>query len=239
MGIKPISIDSDQSLCFLEPSFTRIFELISATRHFSLARALQYEVLSNLNNLEKVLDFGGGDKAGYRKILKCVTYNSVNIDAEIEPTWVIGIGEKLPCMDQSFDHVLTLNTLEHIFDAQGALREMYRVLRPSGCLLISTPFLYPIHGHPDDFFRPTPSWYFGALGRCGFRKINIIPLSWGPFSTALICSGTPGPAKKLRKNLALALDLVHYYLKVRSKSDEEKISYFSKFAPAFLICARK
>ena len=172
-------------------------------------------------------------------MLRCTSYKSVNIDPNIKPTWVTSVGDKLPCVDQSFDNVLTLNTLEHIFDAKEALLEMYRVLRPSGRLIISTPFLYPIHGHPDDFFRPTPSWYFGALGSCGFRTVEVIPLSWGPFSTAQICSGTPGPGKMLRKNFALTLDLVHYFLKTKTKPVEEKISHFSKFAPALLICARK
>lgn len=42
--------------------------------------------------------------------------------------------------DGSFDHVLSFDVLEHVFDYHAALTEFFRVLRPGGCALLSVPF---------------------------------------------------------------------------------------------------
>lgn len=42
--------------------------------------------------------------------------------------------------DASIDHVVSFEVLEHVPDYKAALREMVRVLRLGGCLLLSAPF---------------------------------------------------------------------------------------------------
>ena len=44
--------------------------------------------------------------------------------------------------DCSFDCVISQDVFEHVFDIDSCLKEMYRVLRPEGHLIISVPF-YP------------------------------------------------------------------------------------------------
>ena len=46
---------------------------------------------------------------------------------------------RLPFADRSFDCVVSFETLEHLADQHGLLREFRRVLRPNGFLLISSP----------------------------------------------------------------------------------------------------
>ena len=48
-------------------------------------------------------------------------------------------GQRLPFADASFDRIICTETLEHVADAQLALRELGRVLRPGGRLAISVP----------------------------------------------------------------------------------------------------
>jgi ubiquinone/menaquinone biosynthesis C-methylase UbiE len=48
-------------------------------------------------------------------------------------------GQRLPFADASFDRIICTETLEHVADAQLALRELARVLRPGGRLAISVP----------------------------------------------------------------------------------------------------
>ena len=47
-----------------------------------------------------------------------------------------GSAEKLPYVDQRFDKVLAINSLHHWTDARSGLREVYRVLKPSGIFAI-------------------------------------------------------------------------------------------------------
>ena len=222
------------------PSLDRFFRISKALKEMSLTRYLQYELIKSYSFKGHVLDFGGGDKARYSSLLKCQSYKSVNIDPIITPTWVIDINEVLPCADKSFDSVISFNTLEHIYDVSSALKEMKRVLKSDGELFLITPFLYPIHGHPDDFFRPTGSWYKETLNKLGFQKIEVISLSWGPFSTGQTCSGVPGKFKRFRQKIALLLDLLYFNFLMHIKSKPLDLQQFSQqHATSFVVRATK
>jgi len=223
-----------------EPSLDRFFCISKALEEISLTRFLQYELIKSYSFKGHVLDFGGGDKAHYSSWLKCQSYKSVNIDPIIAPTWVVGINEVLPCDDKLFDSVISFNTLEHIYDVFSAMNEMKRVLKSGGELFLITPFLYPIHGHPDDFFRPTGSWYQETLLKLGFQKIEIISLSWGPFSTGQVCSGVPGKFKKFRQNVALLLDLLYFNFLMHIRRKPLNFQQFSQqHATSFVVRATK
>ncbi len=55
---------------------------------------------------------------------------------------IVGGGEGLPFPDDAFDHVLCTETLEHVPDDAAVLRELLRVLKPDGTLVISVPDEY-------------------------------------------------------------------------------------------------
>ena len=62
---------------------------------------------------------------------------------------VAGEVEALPFADESFDRVLMSEVLEHVRDDGAVLREIHRVLRPSGILAISVPHArYPFWWDP-------------------------------------------------------------------------------------------
>lgn len=58
----------------------------------------------------------------------------------------------LPFADGSFDAVICSSVLYHewVLDVAGALREMHRVLRPDGLLLINLPAFNFLHSQHDD-----------------------------------------------------------------------------------------
>jgi len=60
-------------------------------------------------------------------------------------TALCGCAEALPLAEGSCDAVLALEVLEHLPDPPGALREMARVLRPGGPLVVTTPNAAFIH----------------------------------------------------------------------------------------------
>jgi SAM-dependent methyltransferase len=198
------------------PSISRYRDLFS-NKYFSLTRELQYEILKNLTLNGCVLDFGGGEKARYRAMISCDSYESVNIDSEMNPTWVTTLNTKLPCSSNSYDTVFSLNTLEHVFDVRFVLKDISRVLKNGGEFVCAVPFLYPVHAHPFDYFRPTPSWWIEALEQAGFKEVTIMPLVWGPFSTGTVCSGLPGPFKRIRLHLSLVMDILYAKCRYRRK----------------------
>lgn len=61
----------------------------------------------------------------------------------------------LPFADNSIDTVLFFEVLEHVANPQRTLSEITRVLKPGGMLVMSMPFLYPMHDEPHDYQRYT------------------------------------------------------------------------------------
>jgi SAM-dependent methyltransferase len=68
---------------------------------------------------------------------------------------IIGDAGRLPFHDQTFDTVVMLEILEHLPDPTIAIQEARRTLKKDGILILSAPFLYPIHDAPKDYQRWT------------------------------------------------------------------------------------
>lgn len=53
---------------------------------------------------------------------------------------IVADAQRLPFRDESFDLILHAHVLEHVKDDLAALREMHRVLKPSGRVVCNVPF---------------------------------------------------------------------------------------------------
>lgn len=62
----------------------------------------------------------------------------------------LGAGEELPYEDATFDLVTAFDVVEHMDDDLAGLREMRRVLRPSGRVLLFVPTFMFLWGVQDD-----------------------------------------------------------------------------------------
>lgn len=62
----------------------------------------------------------------------------------------LGAAEKLPYHDDTFDLVTALDVVEHLDDDLAGLREMRRVLRPGGRVLLFVPTFMFLWGLQDD-----------------------------------------------------------------------------------------
>ncbi len=172
------------------PSIARFRAMRRRTPKASILRAMEYEVLESLSFKGRILDFGGGRRASYVPFLPDdIELISVNIDDQYSPTHLVAPGKPLPFEDDSFDGAICLNVLEHIYDARFALDEMFRVLRPGATLHVSVPFIFRVHGHPDDYSRHTSSWWRETMQRVGFAKMAITPLIWGRATSAQLIRG--------------------------------------------------
>ncbi|MBO0729002.1 MAG: methyltransferase domain-containing protein [Acidimicrobiaceae bacterium] len=61
----------------------------------------------------------------------------------------------LPFRDSVFEAVVSFNTFEHLYDPPVAAREIYRVLKPGGRLLLQTAFIQPLHEEPHHYYNVT------------------------------------------------------------------------------------
>lgn len=88
---------------------------------------------------------------------------------------VFGDGQELPVASASVDTVLSLEVLEHLPSPERCVAEMARVLRPGGRLLLTVPFLQPLHQLPHDFRRYTPRGLTDLLQAHGLKIESLLP----------------------------------------------------------------
>ncbi|HTF56883.1 MAG TPA: class I SAM-dependent methyltransferase [Planctomycetota bacterium] len=82
----------------------------------------------------------------------------------------------IPVPDGSFDAILCTEVLEHVPDPVRALREMARILRPGGRVILTAPLGSFLHQEPFHFYGGyTPHWYRKFLPECGFQEIQVEP----------------------------------------------------------------
>ena len=75
------------------------------------------------------------------------------------------------------DVVICEQVLEHLPDPMTAVRTLHDLCRPSGHLIVSTPFMLRIHEEPGDYWRFTISALRLLLETAGFEEIDA--RSWG------------------------------------------------------------
>jgi SAM-dependent methyltransferase len=96
-----------------------------------------------------LLDCGAGKRDVYYD-------NVVNFEiVDYDTTDVVGVGEELPFLDNTFDAVISVAVLEHVKDPFRCAKEIIRVLKPGGKLYCSVPFLQPYHGYPHHYYNMT------------------------------------------------------------------------------------
>ncbi|UZP66893.1 methyltransferase domain-containing protein [Desulfovibrio mangrovi] len=94
---------------------------------------------------------------------------------------LVGDITQIPAPDASFDVVLCTEVLEHVPDPVAALREMVRLLRPGGRLLLTAPLGSGLHQEPFHYYGGfTRHFYEKFLPSFGVR-INELRSNGGFF----------------------------------------------------------
>ncbi len=80
------------------------------------------------------------------------------------------LADPLPFLEARFDVVSAFDLLEHLDDPEAALREIGRVLKPGGFLLMTTPDpLYFHRREPTHIHERPPAYWVDRLRRHGWR----------------------------------------------------------------------
>lgn len=114
--------------------------------------------------------FYGKSKFRYSNIKKFKNSNIIPLD----------LTKKLKVKSNKFDNVLLFNVVEHLNDHNKTFSEIFRILKKNGLLIGSTPFLYQVHGVPNDYFRFTKNFFEEKLKKNKFKEIKIKNLGFGP-----------------------------------------------------------
>lgn len=76
--------------------------------------------------------------------------------------------------DESIGTILTMDTLEHVEFVRRAIKEAYRILKPGGLLAIASVMNFPIHDHPQDYWRFTPAAFRSLLRPFPFVLVESV-----------------------------------------------------------------
>lgn len=129
----------------------------------------------------KTIDIGGGRKSSYLSFIprkEGVTFETFDLKSGNNVNFET---DTLPAVDNSYDTVLFLNVMEHIFNYQHIANEVVRITKNDGQLIGFVPFLMWYHPDHSDFFRYTDESLRKIFECAGARCTEIIPIEEGPF----------------------------------------------------------
>lgn len=135
-----------------------------------------------------IIDVGAGEQP-YKKYCKHLRYKSQDFceySGEGDGTglqmgkWdtskvdIVSDIVSIPVEDDIFDAVLCTEVFEHIPDPVIALRELYRILKRGGVLILTAPFMSETHFAPYHFCSGFDRyWYQYHLNNVGFSECRV------------------------------------------------------------------
>ena len=135
-----------------------------------------------------LLEFGAGTGTLARQLAAFHTGGTITC-ADIRPRpaslpanigWLeADLNHPLPLPDQSFASIISTEVIEHLENPRAVFREFYRLLRPDGLLIVTTPNQESVRslagllmgGHFAAFLGPSYPAHITALLRKDFQRI--------------------------------------------------------------------
>jgi SAM-dependent methyltransferase len=116
-------------------------------------RFLQEQVAA-LSPDAAILDVGAGrgDFAGVYQGRSCL---ALDVYPYPEVDLVCDLTQTNPFREETFDAILLMNVLEHVYNGRALLDALVRSLKPGGVIIVAIPFLVKMHQEPVDFVRYT------------------------------------------------------------------------------------
>jgi SAM-dependent methyltransferase len=119
---------------------------VASTNHF---RRTQGRLLRSYDINHVIVNYGSGPFTlpGRQDVINVdlFAFDAVDIVCDLS----------LPFANETVDFFISIAVLEHLRKPSVAVAEMYRCLKPGGQLLVSVPFMQPLHAAPHDYQRYT------------------------------------------------------------------------------------
>ena len=140
-----------------------------------------YTILENYGNGLKILDVGASEEflmeinmkrygCGYEKIKnKDIKFKKVDLNKQ-----------KLPYKNNMFNVVTCLETIEHIENPYELIRELHRVVKKNGIVIISTPNIQSWYYR---FYYLLTSKFIGFEIKDGYTLDHISPINFELFKS--------------------------------------------------------
>lgn len=145
---------------------------------YFVRKAILNAIIEQSHNFRNiVLDIGAGNSP-YKSIItssnQTVIYWAVDIPNKTysKPN-IVWDGKSLPFANDIACAVILTEVLEHVPNPAMLISDIYRVLKSTGQVFITLPFIWPLHDTPHDYFRYTPWSLTNLLSTAGFEDINI------------------------------------------------------------------
>lgn len=143
------------------------------------------------------------------------------------------LGENIPIKNKSFDVVLFPNVIEHLHSPEGVLKEIYRILKDDGELVISTPNFLQLGNRSAIFFGKKPSKTDEVEHIHEFypKELKMLLRKMGFKIRKVRGLFLPTPSWTLTKFIMKHMVLYNFFV---------KLGYFlPSIAKQFVICAKK
>jgi SAM-dependent methyltransferase len=126
------------------------------------------------------IDIGCGSKP-YEKFTNSDKYIGLELDnklsRKLKSADCYYDGSTMPFEDNSVDSVFSSQVFEHVFTPNEFLKEINRILKSDGLLLMSLPLVWDEHEQPYDYARYTSYGLRYILDKHGFEVIELIKTS--------------------------------------------------------------
>ncbi len=213
--------------------------------NYSILRTHEDTMLARLNLTGRVIDLGGHKSSSYFSLLKTKNpVEVVNLDStqdgvhktSSKADYVFDLENLFPLESESFDNILCINVMEHIYNYNNLLAESFRILKRGGATYFSVPFFFNVHSSPNDYFRYTRSALVRIFEEHGFTDVVVTELGEGPCSAVFQAFGGSIPTTFLRmffKRTAMFVD------RTLSKFSTRYASIKYRVPLGYFIVARK
>jgi SAM-dependent methyltransferase len=154
----------------------------------SLTRRGEYRILRDITLHGDVIDLGGSKNSHYHTLFRgnfhitAANLSTASHEADIH----CDLEMPLPCESDSYDGIVLMNTLEHIYNVHQLIGETWRIARGGSTIVIAVPFLFPVHPSPNDFWRFTPETLTRLLTERGYRDVHVYPVTSGVFTACYV-----------------------------------------------------